>query len=114
MEDVGSKMVFLEASLAMLRDLGAKMANKSAKMIFTLCFSHLHYKSINLTMCFCHSSSQNAVFCEGKNRNCAFYYVFLTLRCTECERSLKMHPQDGREHPVQDACAEFWLGGVAR
>ena len=35
LEDVGSKMVFLEASLAMLRDLGAKMANKSAKMTFT-------------------------------------------------------------------------------
>ena len=32
MKDVGSKMVFLEASLAMLRDLGAKMANKSAKV----------------------------------------------------------------------------------
>ena len=32
MEDVGSKMMFLEASLTMLRDLGAKMANKNAKI----------------------------------------------------------------------------------
>ena len=52
LEDVGSKMMFLEASLTMLRDLGAKMANKSAKMIFTVCFSYLHCKSVNFTMCF--------------------------------------------------------------
>ena len=60
MEDVGSKMMFLEASLTMLRDLGAKMANKSAKMIFTVCFSYLHCKSVNFTMCFSHSDAQNA------------------------------------------------------
>ena len=30
------------------------------------------------------------------------------------EGSLKSHPQDGREHRVQGACADFWLGGVAR
>ena len=27
------------------------------------------------------------------------------------EGSLKSHPQDGREDRVQDACADFWLGG---
>ena len=52
LEDVGSKMMFLEASSTMLRDLGAKMANKSAKMIFTVCFSYLHCKSVIFIMCF--------------------------------------------------------------
>ena len=49
---LASKMVFLEASLAMLRDLGAKMANKSANMIFTVCFSYIHCNSVNFIMCF--------------------------------------------------------------
>ena len=30
------------------------------------------------------------------------------------EGSLKIDPQVGRADPVQDACSDFWLGGVAR
>ena len=75
----------------MLRDLGAKMANKSAKMIFTMCVFHTFIAKVSILLC-----------------------VFDTPMHRMREGSLKSHPQDGREHRVQDACDEFWLGGVAR
>ena len=76
-------------------------------------FTRVRIATMDFTMCFWHSSSQNAVFCGSKNRNCALHHVFLTLRCTECERvRSKSTPRTGGNTQWWGGRRGFWLGGT--